>query len=317
MRALITGITGQDGSHLADLLLSKGYEVHGLVRRSSTTNLQRIEHIINDVNLHEGDLTDFSSVYEVVKYVKPDELYNLAAQSHVGTSFKVPEFTVDVTGMGFLRLLEAVRANKLSNKTKIYQAGSSEMFGDVLETPQNEKTPFNPNSPYACAKVFAFNLGVNYRRAYNMFICNGILFNHEGERRGHNFVTRKITKAAADIKRGLKKELRLGNIDTKRDWGYAKEYVECMYLMLQQDKPDDYIVATGETHTVEEFLDASFKAVELDWHDYVVFDEKFMRPSEVNLLLGDARKARDILGWEPKVKFEELVKIMVKEDLGK
>jgi len=320
-KALITGITGQDGSYLAELLLSKGYDVFGIKRRSSSFNTQRIDHISQDehsqgqkLNMIFGDLSDSSSINHIIRTIRPDEIYNLAAQSHVRVSFDIPEYTADVTALGALRIFEAIREAGLES-TRVYQASSSEMYGEVAETPQNENTPFNPMSPYAASKVFAYHMSCNYRIAYNMFICNGILFNHESPRRGETFVTHKITRAVAQIKLGLKDKLFLGNLDAKRDWGYAPEFVECMWLMLQQEKPDDFVVATGETHTVKEFVEHAFDHVKLDWKKHVEIDKRYYRPSEVNLLLGDYSKAKKVLGWEPKVKFEELVNIMVNADL--
>ncbi len=312
-KALITGITGQDGSYLAELLLEKGYEVYGLVRRLSTPNITRIDNIIDKINLVEGDLTDQSSLNSAMKHVEPDEVYNLAAQSFVGTSWNQPVLTSDVTGLGAVRVLESVK--NYSESAKVYQASSSEMFGKVCESPQNENTKFYPRSPYGCAKVYAYWICVNYRESYNLFISNGILFNHESPRRGLEFVTRKITDGVARIYHGRTKELRLGNLDAKRDWGYAKDYVEAMWLILQQKKPVDYVIATGESHSVKEFVERAFSEVGLDWKDYVKVDPKFMRPAEVDFLVGDASKARRELGWKPKVKFEELIKIMVKADL--
>jgi GDPmannose 4,6-dehydratase len=312
-KALITGITGQDGSYLAELLLEKGYEVHGLVRRSSSFNTWRIDHVRERLLLHYGDLVDQNSLVRTLEGIRPDEIYNLAAQSHVKVSFEMPEYTTDVTALGVLRVLDAVRELRLDSR--VYQAGSSEMFGLVQETPQKETTPFHPRSPYAIAKVFGHWTAVNYREGYGMFVSNGILFNHESPRRGENFVTRKITRAVAAIKQGKAKELRLGNLDAKRDWGYAKDYVEAMWLMLQQDRPDDYVVATGETRTVRDFLEAAFGYVGLNWKDHVVVDEKYFRPAEVDVLLGDASKTRSALGWEPRVSFDELVRLMVDADL--
>jgi GDPmannose 4,6-dehydratase len=312
-KALITGITGQDGSYLAELLLEKGYEVHGLVRRSSSFNTWRIDHVRDTLQLHYGDLVDQNSLVRTLEGIRPDEIYNLAAQSHVKVSFEMPEYTTDVTALGVLRLLDAVRELRLDSR--VYQAGSSEMFGLVQETPQKETTPFHPRSPYAIAKVFGHWTAVNYREGYGMFVSNGILFNHESPRRGENFVTRKITRGVAAIKQGKARELRLGNLDAKRDWGYAKDYVEAMWLMLQQDRPDDYVVATGKTRTVREFLEAAFGYVGLNWKDHVVVDEKYFRPAEVDVLLGDAGKTRSALGWEPRVSFEELVRLMVDADL--
>ena len=308
-RALITGITGQDGSYLAELLLEKGYEVHGIVRRSSSLNTQRIDHIFSQLHLHFGDLTDSGSVNTLVATVEPDEIYNLGAQSHVRVSFEIPEYTADADALGALRLLEAVKT--FVPNSRYYQASSSELYGKVLETPQSETTPFYPCSPYGIAKQFAFWTTVNYRESYGMFACNGILFNHESPRRGETFVTRKIAKAAVRIAAGKQDKLLLGNLDAKRDWGYAKEFVEAMWLMMQQDKPDDFVIATGETHSVREFLDAAFSIVGLDWREHTETDEKYFRPSEVDLLLGDASKAKRVLGWEPKVKFRELVRLMV------
>ena len=320
-RALITGITGQDGSFLAELLLEKGYEVHGVIRRSSSFNTQRIDHLYQDPHqpgtrlfLTFGDLNDSSSLNTILRELKPDEIYNLGSQSHVRVSFEVPEYTSEITGVGTVRLLEAVRSSGI--KTKFYQASSSEMYGKVGETPQRETTPFHPRSPYACAKVFAYYATVNYREAYNLFACNGILFNHESERRGETFVTRKITRAATRIKLGLQEKLFLGNLDAKRDWGYAKDYVEAMWLMMQTETPDDYVIATGETHSVREFVEETFRYLDLDWQQYVEIDPWYYRPSEVDLLLGDASKARKELGWEPKVGFKELVKLMVDHDMG-
>ena len=312
-KALITGITGQDGSYLAELLLEKGYEVHGIVRRSSSFNTWRIDHVRERLVLHYGDLVDQNSLARALEALHPDEVYNLAAQSHVKVSFEMPEYTTDVTALGVLRLLDAVRDLKL--KTRIYQAGSSEMFGLVQETPQSEKTPFHPRSPYAVSKVCGHWLAVNYRESYEMYVANGILFNHESPRRGENFVTRKITMGVAAIKQGRAKELRLGNLDAKRDWGHARDYVEAMWLILQQDKPSDYVIATGETHSVREFCEEAFGCVGLDWKDFVKVDSKYFRPAEVDLLLGDASKARRELGWSPKVTFKELAKLMVEADL--
>jgi GDPmannose 4,6-dehydratase len=319
-RALITGITGQDGSYLTELLLDKGYEVHGIIRRSSSFNTQRIDHIYRDPHrpdaklfLLHGDLSDSSALNTILRQVQPDEIYNLAAQSHVRVSFDVPEYTTDVTALGTVRLLEAVK--DLGSKPKFYQASSSEMYGKVVETPQRETTPFHPRSPYACAKVFAYHTTVNYREAFDLFACNGILFNHESERRGETFVTRKITRAATRIKAGLQDKLYLGNLDAKRDWGHAKDYVEAMWLMMQAEKADDYVIATGETHSVREFVEATFSYLDLDWNEYVAIDPWYYRPSEVDLLLGDASKARKELGWEPKVGFKDLVKLMVDYDL--
>jgi GDPmannose 4,6-dehydratase len=313
-RAFITGITGQDGSYLAELLLEKGYDVHGLVRRSSSFNTWRIDHIRDRIALHYGDLVDQYSLVRTLQKLRPDEVYNLAAQSHVKVSFEMPEYTADVTAVGVLRLLDAVREAGL--ETRVYQAGSSEMFGLVQETPQTEKTPFHPRSPYGCAKVFGHWVAVNYREGYGMHVSNGILFNHESPRRGENFVTRKITLGLAAIKRGDMKELRLGNLDAKRDWGFARDYVEAMWLMLQQPKPDDYVIATGETHSVREFLEEAFSYVGLQWQDYVKVDEKYFRPAEVDLLLGEPSKAKRVLGWTPRVTFKELVRLMVDADMA-
>jgi GDPmannose 4,6-dehydratase len=319
-RALITGITGQDGSYLAELLLSKGYEVYGVIRRSSSFNTGRIDPIYQDPHMPDvrlrlvyGDLNDASSLNKILRTIQPDEIYNLGAQSHVRVSFDVPEYTAEVTGVGAVRLLEAIRESGL--RPKFYQASSSEMFGKVQEIPQRETTPFYPRSPYGAAKLYAHWITVNYREAYNLFACSGILFNHESPRRGETFVTRKITKAAARIKLGLQQDLYLGNLDAKRDWGYAGDYVEAMWLMLQQDKPDDYVIATGETHTVREFLDVAFGHLRLDWEQYVKIDPKYYRPTEVDLLIGDAAKAKKRLQWEPKVRFQELARMMVEADL--
>lgn len=318
-KALITGITGQDGSYLAELLLSKGYEVHGLIRRASTFNTDRIDHLYvdpHDLNarlfLHYGDLADGGQLTNLIYNVQPDEIYHLAAQSHVRVSFDMPEFTGDVTAMGTIRLLEAVRRSGI--KTKFYQASSSEMFG-ASPPLQNEDTPFQPRSPYAVAKVYSYWMVRNYRDAYKLFAVNGILFNHESPRRGETFVTRKITRAVTRIKFGLQDKLFLGNLDAKRDWGYALEYVEAMWLMLQQDDPDDYVIATGETHSVREFLEETFGHLNLDWKKYVNLDPRYLRPTEVEALQGDATKARKRLGWEPKVKFKELARIMVEADI--
>lgn len=319
-RALVTGITGQDGSYLAELLLEKGYEVHGLVRRASTFNTGRIDHIYKDPHeqprlvLHFGDLTDGTGIANLIREIEPDEIYNLGAQSHVRVSFDQPLYSVDVDALGTIRLLEAVRDLSRSKSVRFYQASSSEMYGRVHETPQKETTPFHPRSPYGCAKVFSYYQTVNYREAYDLFACNGILFNHESPRRGETFVTRKITRAATRIREGLQDRLHLGNLDAKRDWGYAKDYVEAMWLMLQQDEPDDFVIATGETYSVRDFLEASFKAVGLPWQQYVESDPRYLRPSEVDLLLGDASKARTKLGWEPQTSFDELVSIMIDAD---
>lgn len=318
--ALITGITGQDGSYLAELLLSKGYKVFGIIRRSSSFNTGRIDPIYQDphvpsANLHLvfGDLNDASSLNKILRMIHPDEIYHLGAQSHVRVSFDIPEYTAEVTAVGTVRLLEAIRES--GQRPKFYQASSSEMFGKVQETPQRESTPFYPRSPYGVAKVYAYWITVNYREAYNLFACNGILFNHESPRRGETFVSRKITQAAARIKLGVQKELFLGNCEAKRDWGYAGDYVEAMWLMLQQEKPDDYIIATGQTHTVRDLLDLAFGSLNLDWHKYVKIDPRYYRPTEVDLLVGDASKARKILGWKPKVSFKELIIMMVNADL--
>ena len=307
-RVLISGITGQDGSYLAELLLEKGYEVHGIVRRSSSINTERIDHVFDDLHLHYSDLTDGSSLHTLLHSVPFDEVYNLGAQSHVRTSFDIPEYTADVDALGALRLLEAVRAASIE---KFYQASSSELYGKLIETPQNESTPFYPRSPYGVAKQFAFWSTVNYRESYGMFACNGILFNHESPRRGETFVTKKIVKAAVRIYRGLQRELVLGNLDAKRDWGYAKDYVEAMYLMMQQPTPDDFVIATGETHSVKEFLTATFGYLGMSWQEHVKIHPRLFRPAEVDLLLGDASKAKRVLGWEPKTKFKDLVKLMV------
>lgn len=321
-KALITGITGQDGSYLAELLLQKGYEVHGVIRRSSTFNTSRIDHLYHDPHingtklfLHYGDLADSVQMVKLLYDLKPDEIYNLGAQSHVRVSFDIPEYTGDVTGLSGVRLLEAIREAGLTRDVRFYQASSSEMFGLVQEVPQRETTPFHPRSPYGCAKVFAYWLTVNYREAYNLHASNGILFNHESPRRGETFVTRKITRAATRIKMGLQDKLFLGNLDAKRDWGYAKEYVEVMWLMLQQEKPDDYVCATGETRTIREFCEECFGLLDLDWKKYVAHDARYERPSEVELLIGDPSKLKRQIGWEPKVKFKDLVKIMTEADL--
>src|ERR1700733_5058642 len=319
-KALITGITGQDGSYLAELLLSKGYEVHGLIRRASTFNTGRLDPIYADPHasknrliLHYGDLSDASGLSRLLGKIQPDELYNLAAQSHVRVSFDAPEYTTDVTATGTIRLLEAIRESGIS--PRFYQASSSEMYGKVREIPQTEETPFYPRSPYGCAKVYSFWITVNYRESYGLHASNGILFNHESPRRGETFVTRKITRAVAHIKAGLQNKLYLGNLDAKRDWGYAKEYVEAMWLMLQQATPDDYVIATNETHSIREFLDAAFGYVNLDWKKYVEIDARYYRPAEVDLLIGDYSKAKKQLGWEPKTKFNDLVKLMVEADV--
>ena len=319
-RALVTGITGQDGSYLAELLLENNYDVYGIIRRSSSFNTGRIDHLYRDPHqenvrlwLLYGDLNDASSINKILEKVQPDEIYNLGAQSHVRVSFDIPKYTAEVTGLGTLRILEAIR--EVGLKAKFYQASSSELFGKVKEVPQNEKTPFYPRSPYGCAKAFAFHVTVNYREAYNLFTCNGILFNHESPRRGETFVTRKITRAATRIKLGLQEKLYLGNIDAKRDWGYAKDYVGAMWLILQQNEPDDYVIATGETHSVKEFVERVFDRLDLDWRRHVEIDAKYFRPTEVEILQGDSTKARHKLKWEPKVGFNELIEIMVEADL--
>ena len=331
-KALITGITGQDGSYLAEFLLEKGYEVHGITRRASISNTARIDHLMGQITLHDGDLSDSSSLIRIISLVQPDEIYNLAAQSHVKVSFDVPEFTAETDAVGTLRLLEAVRILGMEHKTKIYQASTSELFGLVQETPQKETTPFYPRSPYAVAKLYAYWIMKNYRESYGMFAVNGILFNHESERRGENFVTRKITLAACRIAQGLQDKLYLGNLSSLRDWGYAKDYVECMWLMLQQEKPEDFVIATGEQHTVREFCTLAFKyaGIELEWQGeglaekgidkntgkvLVEVDPKYFRPAEVQTLLGDPTKARTVLGWNPrKTSFDELVRLMVESD---
>ena len=321
-KALITGITGQDGSYLAELLLGKGYEVHGVIRRSSSFNTGRIDHIYQDPHvdgarliLHYGDLADAVQMVKLLYELQPDEIYNLGAQSHVKVSFDIPEYTGDVDGLGTLRILEAIRESGLMKKTRFYQASSSEMFGKVQEVPQTEQTPFWPRSPYGCAKVFAHWLTVNYRESYGLHASSGILFNHESPRRGETFVTRKITRAATRIKMGLQDKLHLGNLEAKRDWGFAGEYVEMMWLMLQQEQPDDYVIATNETHSVREFCQEAFALLGLDWEAYVKHDARYERPAEVDLLIGNPAKARKQLGWEPKVRFKELVKKMVDADL--
>ncbi len=336
-KALITGITGQDGSYLAEFLLEKGYEVHGIIRRASTFNTERIDHIYQDPHekdvrlfLHYGDMVDSSNISRLIEKINPDEIYNLAAQSHVAVSFEMPEYTADVDGLGTLRLLDAIKDSRI--KTRFYQASTSELYGKVQEVPQNEDTPFYPRSPYGAAKLYAYWIVKNYREAYNMYAVNGILFNHESPRRGKRFVTRKITRAAARIAMGKQKKLYLGNLEAKRDWGYAKEYVEMMWLMLQQEKPEDYVIATGETHTVRELTEVAFKYVDIDlvWEGkgtaekgidkktgkiIVEVDSKYFRPTEVDLLIGDPSKAKEKLGWETKTSFKELVKIMVESDL--
>ncbi|MFZ3150336.1 MAG: GDP-mannose 4,6-dehydratase [Anaerolineaceae bacterium] len=319
--ALITGITGQDGSYLAELLLSEGYEVHGLIRRSSTFNTRRIDHLYKDPHgngekvklyLHYGDMGATDTLLDVIYSTKPDEIYHLAAQSHVRVSFDMPEYTGDITGLGTTRILEAIR--KSGSKTRFYQASSSEMFGDA-KPPQNENTPFHPRSPYAAAKLYSYWMANNYREGYGMYTVNGILFNHESPRRGETFVTRKITRALAFIRAGVQDKLYLGNLDAKRDWGYAPEYLEAMHLMLQQDEPDDFVIGTGEAHSVRDFLDEAFGYVDMDWHKYVEIDPRYFRPTEVDYLLSDPSKAREKLGWEPKVRFHELVRIMADADL--
>ena len=312
MRALITGITGQDGSYLADLLLEKGYEVYGMVRRSSVEKLDRIEHIRDRIKFVQADLLDQLSIISAVRQADPDEVYNLAAMSFVPTSWSQPVLTGEFTAIGVTRVLEAIR---LVNKNiKFYQASSSEMFGKVSEAPQNENTPFHPRSPYGVAKVYGHHITVNYRESYDIFAASGILFNHESPRRGLEFVTKKVTNAVAKIKLGLAESLYLGNLDAKRDWGYSKDYVEAMWLMLQQGSPDDYVISTGESHSVKEWVEASFSCLDLDWEKYVKMDEKMLRPAEVDLLIGDSTKARDKLGWKPQVNFEGLVKLMVEHD---
>ena len=319
-QALITGITGQDGSYLAELLLSKGYEVHGLIRRSSSFNTERLDPIYRDPHEsgvrfvgHYGDLSDSGSLVNLIRELEPDEIYHLGAQSHVQVSFQIPEYTSDATGMGTVRILEAIRASR--SDARFYNAASSEMFG-TAPPPQSESTPFHPRSPYGVAKVFSYWMSVNYREAYGLHATNGILFNHESPRRGETFVTRKITRAVARIKAGLQQKLYLGNLDAKRDWGYAKEYVEAMWLMLQQDEPDDYVVATGEAHTVREFCELAFSRADLDWEEYVEVDPRYYRPAEVDYLLGDASKARERLEWAPRTSFEELVRLMVDADIA-
>jgi GDPmannose 4,6-dehydratase len=322
--ALITGVTGQDGSYLAEFLLKKGYEVHGVVRRTSSFATGRIDHLRHGyranssvLQLHYGDLGDATGLRRIIEQTRPDEVYNLAAQSHVRISFDQPEYTADVVGLGALRLLEAIRDhNKRHNRSvRYYQAGSSEMFGKATEMPQRETTPFHPRSPYACAKCYAHWQTINYREAYGLFATNGILFNHESPRRGENFVTRKITRSATRIKLGLQEKLGLGNLEARRDWGFAGDYVEAMWMMMQQGKPDDYVVATGENHSVQEFLELTFERVQLDWRKYLEADERYLRPSEVDVLMGDSAKARRLLGWEPRVSFKELVSMMVDADL--
>jgi len=339
-KALITGITGQDGSYLVELLMKKGYEVHGILRRSSSINTWRINHLWNDPDildkkmfLHYGDVTDTASIASLIKKIRPDEIYNLAAQSHVRVSFEIPEITAKINALGILKILETVRESGLVKKTKIYQASTSELFGKVQETPQKETTPFYPRSPYGCAKAFAYNIIRNYKEAYGIFACNGILFNHESERRGFTFVTRKITMGLSKIKLGMIDFLELGNLDAKRDWGHAKDYVEAMWLMLQQEKPEDYVISTGETHTIKEFIGVCCKELDLDigWQGkgvkeigidkktgktIIKINPRYFRPSEVDLLLGDPTKAKEKLGWEAKTKFEDLAKLMIKKDYG-
>lgn len=319
-RAFVTGITGQDGAYLTEFLLSKGYFVHGLIRRSSSFNTSRIDHFYNDphdpqgkLKLHYGDLSDGSSLNQLLNKIEPDEIYNLGAQSHVRVSFDQPVYTVDVDGLGTLRMLEALRS--MRRPARFYQASSSEMFGKVAESPQTEKTPFYPRSPYACSKVYSYWQTVNYREAYGLFTCNGILFNHESPLRGETFVTRKITRAVTRIKMGLQNKLFLGNMDAKRDWGFAKDYVEAMWLMLQQEKPEDFVIATGEMHSVEEFVKEAFSLLDLDWKKYVEIDPRYFRPTEVDTLLGDSSKAKKILNWQPKIKFKQLVHMMIESDL--
>ncbi len=320
--ALVSGITGQDGSYLTELLLEKGYEVHGIVRRCSTFNTDRIEHIYKDPHepdarlfLHFGDSTDGQSVTNLVLDIEPDEIYNLAAQSHVRVSFDSPVYTLQTVGLGALNVLEAARQLNKRREVRVYQASSSEMFGDVVESPQSETTTFRPQSPYACAKVYAFHQTVNYRRAYDMFASNGILFNHESPRRGETFVTRKITRAAARIKKGLQDKVYLGNLDAKRDWGYAKDYVEGMWMMLQHDEPDDFVLATGKNHSIRDFLSFAFEHVDLDWEPHVEIDPRYFRPTEVDLLLGNCSKAQEVLGWEAKTSCKELAQLMVDHDI--
>jgi GDPmannose 4,6-dehydratase len=320
--ALITGITGQDGSYLAELLLEKGYTVHGVVRRCSTFNTDRLDHMYKDPHepnarlfLHYGDLTDGQAITNLVLDIEPDEIYNLGAQSHVRVSFDSPVYTLQTVGAGALNVLEAARQLNKRREVRIYQASSSEMFGDVVESPQNENTPFRPQSPYACAKVYAFHQTVNYRHAYDLFACNGILFNHESPRRGETFVTRKITRAAGRIKSGLQDKLYLGNLDSRRDWGYARDYVEGMWLMMQHREPDDFVLATGETRSIRDFLDYSFGHLDIDWSGHVEIDPRYFRPTEVNLLLGDYSKARETLGWTPRTTCRELAELMTDHDL--
>ena len=320
--ALITGITGQDGAYLADLLLQKGYEVHGVKRRSSSFNTQRIDHLYQDpheqhvgLHLHYGDMTDATNLIRLIQKTQPDEIYNLAAQSHVQVSFETPEYTANADALGALRILEGIKLLGLGEKTKFYQASTSELYGKAVETPQNEQTPFFPRSPYAAAKLYAYWTTVNYREAYGLFASNGILFNHESPIRGETFVTRKITRAVASIELGLQNELHIGNLEAKRDWGHAKDYVRMMWMILQADKAEDWVIATGETHTVREFAELAFSHVNLNWEDYVSTSEKYFRPNEVDYLLGDSTKAKQKLGWSPKTSFEDLVKMMVDYDL--
>ena len=320
-KALVTGITGQDGSYLAELLLAKGYEVHGIIRRASTFNTGRIDHLYQDPHingvrlfLHYGDIADSTNLIRLLYRIQPDEIYHLAAQSHVRVSFDIPEYTGDVTGLGTVRILEAIRETGL--KARFYQASSSEMYGQAKEIPQRETTPFYPRSPYGAAKVYAYWVTVNYRESYGLFACNGILFNHESPRRGETFVTRKVSRAVARIQAGMDNELYLGNLEAKRDWGYAKEYVEAIWLMLQQDRPDDYIIATGEAHSVREFVEEAFSYVGLDWRKYVKKDPKYYRPSEVDLLIGDPSKAKRVLEWEAKTRFRDLIRLMVDADIA-
>jgi GDPmannose 4,6-dehydratase len=319
-RALITGITGQDGSFLTELLLEKGYEVFGVIRRSSLFNTDRIDHLYQDphekgtrLRLLYGDLNDSSSLNTILRQTEPDEIYNLGAQSHVRVSFDIPEYTGEVTGLGTVRLLEAIR--ELGFKPRFYQASSSELYGKVAEVPQRETTPFHPRSPYGAAKAYSYYITVNYRESYGLFACNGILFNHESPVRGETFVTRKITRAATRIKLGMQNKLYLGNLDARRDWGYAKDYVEAMWMMMQTGEPDDYVIATGETRSIREFLDAAFGKLDLDWKEFVDIDPRYYRPAEVDLLLGDATKAKEKLGWKPKVSFDEMVQIMIDHDM--
>lgn len=318
--ALISGITGQDGSFLTELLLEKQYDVYGIIRRSSSFNTGRIDHLYQDPHQKEtrlrlvyGDLNDSSSLNTILRQVQPDEIYNLGAQSHVRVSFDIPEYTSEVTGLGTVRFLEAIRETGM--QPKFYQASSSELYGKALETPQKETTQFYPRSPYACAKAYAYYITVNYRESYGLYACNGILFNHESERRGETFVSRKITRAATRIKLGLQEKLYVGNLDARRDWGYARDYVEAMWMMMQAEHADDYVIATGETHSVREFIEKAFSCLDLDWQEFVEIDPRYFRPAEVDLLLGDASKARSLLGWEPKVTFDELVRLMVEHDL--